>query len=103
VYSQPWEYTDGLTGILSGVVAGEFEFVNRQTGDCLTAGSGGQVSAESCDGADTQLWTSVPGSSGSELRNASSEKCLESSGGAVATGTCSTSSDADLWSQDGTA
>ena len=101
--SQGWEYTDALTGILSGVVAGEFEFVNKQSGDCLTAGSGGQVGAGSCDGDSSQLWTKATGSgSNNELRNAGDGECLEDSGGAVSVGACSTSDTADLWSQDGT-
>ena len=100
--SEGWEYSEPLTGLLSAVT-GQYELVNKQSGDCLTAGSGGQVSAETCDGDTGQLWTTVSGSnSEDELRNTSDSLCLQSSGGAVVDGTCSTSDEADLWSQDGT-
>ena len=100
--SEGWEYSEPLTGLLSAVT-GQYELVNKQSGDCLTGGSGGQVSAEACDGDTSQLWTTVAGAnSEDELRNAGDSLCLESSGGAVADGTCSTSDEADLWSQDGT-
>lgn len=101
--AEGWEYTDALTGILSGVVAGQFELVNKQSGDCLTASSGGQVSAQACDGGTAQLWSKVSGSgSTDELQNADDGLCLQSSGGGVVDGTCSTSDKADLWSEDGT-
>jgi len=101
--SEGWEYTDALTGILSGVVAGQFELVNKQSGDCLTAGDGGQVSAQACDGGTAQLWSKVSaGGNDDELQNAEDGLCLQSSGGSVVDGTCNASDKADLWSEDGT-
>ena len=99
--SEGWEDSDPITGLLT-VVTGEFELVNKQSGDCLTASSGGQVSAQACEGDAGQLWTTVSGSgSGSELRDAEDGQCLQASGDAVVDGTCSTSDESDLWSQDG--
>jgi serine/threonine-protein kinase PknK len=100
--SEGWAYSEPLTGLL-GAVAGEYELVNKQSGDCLTAGSGGAVTAETCDSGTSQLWTTVPGAdSANELHNVGDSLCLQASGGAVVDGTCGTSDDADLWSQDGT-
>jgi hypothetical protein len=100
--SEGWEYSEALTGLLTAPVSGEFELVNQQSGNCLTANGGG-VGAQSCDGDSAQLWSKGSGSGSSgELRNAGDGQCLLGSGSAVAVGSCSTSDQADLWTQDGT-
>jgi hypothetical protein len=99
--TEGWEYSVSLSGVLDAP-AGEFELVNEQSGQCLTA-SGGQVSAQSCGSGNAQLWTTVAaGGSNDEFRNAGDEQCLQSvSGAAVADGTCSASNQADLWTEHG--
>jgi serine/threonine-protein kinase PknK len=98
--SQGWQYSLPLTGILA---AGDDELVNELSGLCLTAGSGGSVSAQSCNGASAQLWSFVsgPGSS-KEFQNAGVGQCLRAAQAVVSYGSCSTSDHADLWTEDGT-
>lgn len=99
-HSQGWEYSEPLTGILTGPVSGEFELVNERSGDCLTA-SGGSVVAESCNGSSAQMWSKSGGGSSTELKNAGSAQCLRANGSGVSAGTCGASDQADLWSEDG--
>jgi len=98
--TEGWQYSLSLSGILA---AGDDELVNEQTGQCLTAGSNGQVSTEDCDGGSAQLWSKVsgPGSS-KEFQNAGDGQCLRAAQGVVSYGPCSTSDSADLWNEDGT-
>jgi hypothetical protein len=98
--TEGWQYSLSLSGILA---AGDDELVNEQTGQCLTAGSNGQVNAQTCDGGPAQLWSKVsgPGSS-KEFQNAGDGQCLRAAQGVVSYGSCSTSDSADLWNEDGT-
>ncbi len=99
--SEGWQYSLPLTGILS---AGDDELVNELSGLCLTAGSGGSVSAQSCTGASAQLWSVVSGPGASkEFQNAGVGQCLRAAQAVVSYGSCSTSDHADLWTEDGTA
>ena len=98
--SQGWEYSEPLSGILTGPVEGEFELVNERSGDCLTA-SGGSVVAESCNGGSGQMWTKSGGGSSTELKNSGDSQCLRASGSGVSAGTCDAGDAADLWAQDG--
>jgi serine/threonine-protein kinase PknK len=99
--SEGWQYSLPLTGILS---AGHDELVNELSGLCLTAGSGGSVSAQSCNGAPAQLWSFVNGPGASkEFQNAGVGQCLRAAQAVVSYGSCSTSDHADLWTEDGTA
>jgi serine/threonine protein kinase len=95
--SEGWAYSEPLTGLLSAVT-GEYELVNKQSGDCLTAGSGGQVSAETCD-SDRAAVDDGPGNRLRIAQRPVTRLCLQTSGGGVVDGTCSTSDTADLWSQ----
>jgi serine/threonine protein kinase len=99
--TESWEYSLSLGGVLAAP-SGEFELVNEQSGLCLTA-SNGQVGAQSCGSGDAQLWSTVAaGGSSDEFRNAGDGQCLQAgSGSAVADGTCSASSQADLWARNG--
>jgi serine/threonine protein kinase len=99
-HSQGWEYSEPLSGILTGPVSGEFELVNERSGDCLTA-SGGSVAAESCNGGPAQMWSKSGSGSSTELKNSGSAQCLRANGSGVSAGTCSSSDQADLWSEDG--
>jgi predicted ribosomally synthesized peptide with SipW-like signal peptide len=98
--SEGWQYSLPLTGILS---SGGDELVNELSGLCLTAGSAGAVSAQSCNGASAQLWSVVsgPGSS-KEFQNAGVGQCLQAAQAVVSYGSCSSSDHADLWTEDGT-
>jgi hypothetical protein len=101
--TQDWQYSVPLTGLLTAPVSGEFELVDQQSGDCLTAGSGGQVGVHSCSGDSSQLWTKAASSgAGTEYRNVAEAQCLRAGGSAVEDGACSTSDQADLWNEDGT-
>jgi hypothetical protein len=84
-------------------VTGQFELVNKQSGACLTAGSGGQVGAQACTGGSPQLWSKA-GGTGSvvEFQNVGDRLCLRIAQAAVAEGPCGVSDQADLWTEDGT-
>jgi hypothetical protein len=99
--TESWEYSLSLGGVLAAP-AGEFELVNEQSGLCLTASSG-QVGAQTCGSGNAQLWSTISaGGSSDEFRNAGDSQCLQAvSGAAIADGTCSTSSQADLWARNG--
>jgi arabinan endo-1,5-alpha-L-arabinosidase len=97
--SQGWQYSLSINGLLSG----DYELINEQSGQCLTAGSGGNVSAQACNGATAQLWSRTGGSGSSkEFQSAGNGQCLQASGAVVSYEPCSTSDRADLWNEDGT-
>lgn len=97
--SEGWQSQLSLSRLLSG---GAYQLVNEQSGSCLAAGSNGQVIAQTCDGGSAQVWSMVSGpGSDKEYQNVGDGTCLQASGGAVSLGSCSTSSDADLWHDDG--
>ena len=98
--SEGWKYSIPLTGIL-GAVGGQSELVNGLSGDCLTAGPGGQVSVAACTGLPEQLWSRA-GAAGAEFQNAADGQCLKSTQGAVAEGPCTVSDQAYVWAEDGT-
>jgi arabinan endo-1,5-alpha-L-arabinosidase len=84
-------------------VTGQFELVNKQSGNCLTSVSGGQVGAGACTGGSTQLWSKAGGTgSAVEFRNVSDGLCLRIAQAAVTEGPCGVSDQADLWTEDGT-
>jgi hypothetical protein len=99
--SQGWQQSLSLSGILA---AGDYELVNEQSGQCLTAGPGTQIYTQSCDGGAAQLWSEVsgPGSS-KEFQNADDGQCLRAAQAVISDGPCSTSDRADLWNEDGDA
>jgi hypothetical protein len=98
--TEGWQYSLSLSGILA---AGDYELVNEQTGQCLTAGSNGQVNAQTCDGGSAQLWSKTNGAGSSkEFQNAGDGQCLRAAQAVVSYGPCSTSDSADLWNEDGT-
>lgn len=99
--SEGWQYSLSVSGLLA---VGDYELVNKQTGLCLSTGSGGRILAQACDGGSAQLWSAInaPGS-GKEFENAGDGQCLLAAQGVVSYGSCSTSNRADLWNEDGTA
>lgn len=100
--AEGWEYSEALTGILTGPVSGDFELVDQRSGSCLAAASNGQISTQSCDGGSAQLWSKTSAGSSVELRNAASAQCLRATGNGVVAGTCSAGDSGDLWSQNAT-
>jgi serine/threonine protein kinase len=100
--SAGWEYSEALTGILTGPVSGEFELVDQRSGSCLAATSSGQISTQTCSGEPAQLWSKTSAGSDVELRNADFAQCLRAAGGGVADGPCGASDAADLWGENTT-
>lgn len=100
--SEGWEFSEALTGILTGPVSGDFELVDQRSGSCLTAASNGQISTQTCDGGSAQQWSKTSAGSSVQLRNAASAQCLRAAGSGVGAGSCSASDPGDLWSQNAT-
>jgi serine/threonine protein kinase len=97
--TQGWQYSLSLNGLLGG----DYELINHDSGACLTETSNGLASAQACDGSTAQLWSIMNGSaSGKEFQNASDKQCLLVAQAVVSVGSCSTSNRAGLWNEDGT-
>jgi hypothetical protein len=99
--SEGWQFAGPLGGLL-GAVTGQSELVNGLSGDCLTAGSGGQVGVRKCTGDPAQQWSKTGGTGAATgLRNAGDGRCLTESQGTVVTGPCG-GDQSGLWAEDGT-